>query len=86
VAIADETRREPVADMKPGVLSTLGVLLLVAGLAPAQAERVSPCKTIRAEGAAILQLCGGARLRSFALSMQGLFGVAVMLFVAPAER
>ena len=63
--------------MKSGVLSTLAVLLLVAGLAPAHAERVSPCKTIRAEGAAILQLCGGARLRSFALSMQGTERTAV---------
>jgi hypothetical protein len=58
--------------MKFGVLSTLGVLLLVAGLAPARAERVhiEPCKVLRANGAAILQQCG-RELRSFALSMNG---------------
>jgi hypothetical protein len=64
--------------MKSAVLSTLGVSLLVASFAPAHAERVSPCKTIRAEGAAFLQLCGGARLRSFALSMQGTERTAVL--------
>jgi hypothetical protein len=63
--------------MKFGVLSTFGVLLLVASFAPAHAERVSPCKTIRAKGAAFLQLCGGALLRSFALSMQGTERTAV---------
>jgi hypothetical protein len=58
--------------MKSGVLSTLAVLLFVASLAPAHAERVHEerCKVLRADGAAILQQCG-RELRSFALSMDG---------------
>jgi hypothetical protein len=57
--------------MKSGVLLTLGVLLMISGLAPAHADRyVAPCKVLRAEGAAILQQCG-RELRSFALSMDG---------------
>jgi hypothetical protein len=64
--------------MKPGVLSTLSGLLLVAGLAPAHAERVhmEPCKVLRMDGAAILQQCGW-ELRSFALSMNGTERTAV---------
>jgi hypothetical protein len=58
--------------MKSGALSTLAVLLLVASLAPAHAERaqMEPCKVLRMDGAAILQQCG-RELRSFALSMDG---------------
>ncbi|MEA2912171.1 MAG: hypothetical protein QOJ15_4252 [Bradyrhizobium sp.] len=64
--------------MKPGVLSTLIVLLLVAGLAPARAQRVQmePCKVLRRDGAAILQQCG-RELRSFALTMDGTERTAV---------
>lgn len=64
--------------MKSGVLSTLVVLLLVAGLAPAHAQRLQmePCKVLRRDGAAVLQHCG-RELRSFALSMNGTERTAV---------
>jgi hypothetical protein len=64
--------------MKSGVLSTLAVLLLVAGLAPARAERVAKpvCKIIRIADAAFLQQCD-RRLHSFALSMPGTERTAV---------
>jgi hypothetical protein len=51
--------------------AALGVLLLISSFAPAHADPTDPCKTIRAEGAAFVQLCGGSRLRSFSLSMPG---------------
>ena len=59
--------------MKPAVLSTLGVLLLIFGIAPAHAERVAKpvCKIIRIADAGILQQCDG-QLRSFALSTPAL--------------
>jgi hypothetical protein len=55
----------------------IGLLSLSSGLTSAHADRVSPCKTIRAEEAAILQLCGGFQLRSFALLMVGTERTAV---------
>jgi hypothetical protein len=64
--------------MKSGVVSTLAVLLLVASLAPARAERVAKpvCKIIRIADAAFLQQCD-RQLRSFALSMPGTERTAV---------
>jgi hypothetical protein len=64
--------------MKPGVLSALGVLLLIFGFAPAHAERAAKpvCKIIRIAEAAFLQQCDG-QLRSFALSMPGTERTAV---------
>jgi hypothetical protein len=62
---------------KSGVLSTLGVLLLISDFAPAHADRyTAPCRVLRADGAAILQQCG-RELRSFALSMNGTERTAV---------
>lgn len=59
-------------------MAMISVLLsLFCDLDSAHAERVPPCKTIRAEEAAILQLCGGFQLRSFALSMAGTERTAV---------
>jgi hypothetical protein len=49
----------------------LGLLSLFSGVISAHAEPVSPCRTVRAEEAAILQVCGLVHLRSFALSMEG---------------
>jgi hypothetical protein len=64
--------------MKSAVSSTLGVLLLVASLAPARAERAAKpvCKIIRTADAAFLQQCD-RQLRSFALSMPGTERTAV---------
>ena len=106
--------------MKSGVLSTLFVLLLVAGLAPARAQRlqIEPCKVLRRDGAAILQqprmhkarrktvaadgtseyvvsgvlfgskasasLISSSRDEKASNANYALFGVAMMLFVAPA--
>jgi hypothetical protein len=64
--------------MKSGVLSTLGVLLLVASLDPAHADRIAKpvCRIMRIADAAFLQQCD-RQLRSLALSMPGTERTAV---------
>jgi hypothetical protein len=56
--------------------AALGVLLFSCGLNSGNAQPTAPCKTIRADGASFLQLCG-SRLRSVALSMPGTERTAV---------